>query len=63
MTVWDGALTKGMLHDVMERTAALRQTNIALKSTSATCELCWEITDLSKPQLFVCNMENVTIVS
>lgn len=40
-----------MLPDVIERTRALRQADIALNSTCSICEL------------YVCNMENVTNVS
>lgn len=39
MTTWDGEVTKGMLHDVMERTRASKRTDTALNSTFATCEL------------------------
>lgn len=63
MTSWDGAVTKGMLHNVTEGTRAVRPTDIALNSICATCVLCdvGELfTSLSLSYLFVCNMENVT---
>lgn len=63
LAAWGDAVTKGMLCNATERARAVRRTDSFELHLCHTCAVwCWEIIYLFKPQLFVCNMENVTNV-